>query len=64
MPHPPFCYDFAFFRPIMTIRRAVLLLTLPFVLAACGIKGDLYLPERPAATAADSTKPQAARSAQ
>ncbi|WP_353525868.1 LPS translocon maturation chaperone LptM [Denitromonas iodatirespirans] len=48
----------------MTIRRAVLFLALPFVLAACGIKGDLYLPERPAATAADSTKPQPARSAQ
>ncbi|WP_323001157.1 LPS translocon maturation chaperone LptM [Denitromonas sp.] len=53
-----------FSGPSMTIRRAVLVITLPFVLAACGIKGGLYIPERPAATAADSTKPQAARSAQ
>ncbi|TVO57606.1 MAG: lipoprotein [Denitromonas halophila] len=48
----------------MTIRRAVLFFALPFLLAACGIKGDLYIPERPAANAADSTKPQAPRSAQ
>ncbi|MBT0962749.1 lipoprotein [Denitromonas sp. IR12] len=64
MTHPLSATILLFFRPTMTIRRAVLFLALPFVLAACGIKGDLYLPERPAATAADSTKPQPARSAQ
>lgn len=40
----------------MTANRLVLILTAVLCLSACGIKGALYLPERPDIGAADGSK--------
>lgn len=40
----------------MTLPHAVLIPLLAISLTACGIKGDLFIPERPASSAADGNK--------
>lgn len=41
----------------MTATRLILTLAAITALSACGIKGDLFLPERPDISAADVSKP-------
>ncbi|MCB1959215.1 MAG: hypothetical protein KDE68_01610 [Rhodocyclaceae bacterium] len=40
----------------MTLPHAVLIPLLAVALTACGIKGDLFIPERPTPSAADGSK--------
>jgi len=41
----------------MTATRMILTLAALFALSACGIKGDLFLPQRPDISPADVSKP-------
>lgn len=48
----------------MTLLRTALIIALAALASACGIKGDLFIPERPAVSVADGNKgghPDAAR---
>ncbi|MCB1964451.1 MAG: hypothetical protein KDF24_15115 [Rhodocyclaceae bacterium] len=47
---------FPFSPTTMTLPHAVLIPLLAISLTACGIKGDLFIPERPASSAADGNK--------
>ncbi len=40
----------------MTLHRTALIIALAVFTSACGIKGDLFIPERPAVSAADGSK--------
>ena len=40
----------------MTLPRTALILALTALTTACGIKGDLFIPERPAVNVTDGSK--------